>query len=910
MTILTIILASLLGGSINFKTLPVEESGTNINTLCQDALGRIWMGGNDGIVRYDGNRFEHFSNGIKPETYIPDNSVYEIICDSDGTIWVAHISGLSRYDSSSNTFTDYPTPSGPVSKIIELSSDRLLVIVGDRLWIFNITEETYTRDGIPDILFIQSITSVRKDSDYIYIGTKNGRLFSCSLKMDKVNEWNTDKLKEKITCILEDSDSNIWVGTEGAGLWRVSRLDNTCIRHKDSAENRINDTGVIKVLYIDESGALWMGTKKGLKILQNEQMHLYQHSNTYGTIPHDSVGAILSDKQGTIWLGTYYGGVCYYSPNTSSFRQISLNSTNGTIYGNIMSDIVEDKDGSLLIGTNSGGLIRLSADGKIQNIKSKSGEDNQLDVKCIFISPYTGRTYVGADRAELFFLDKTTNRLKPMSSDSPKSSYAIEDNKKNGFFIGAFDGLYEYNEIIGRFTRIYFTGDNTNIKSLKLDSQGVLWIGKKNGLTAIHKDDARLLELPEQLSSVKYAEIITEDSTGKIWIGSRNGLHCYNPKDGKVVSYTEKDGLPQHTIHGIEEDSYGALWISTDRGLCRFNPVSGEKLTFTTSDGLLDNRFTTYAHTSTKDGKLCFGSINGIVIFDPGNISLERKTMPPVICGMEVNGIWNGIPRERVILEPRERSVTFTFSSPDYVSERNGRFLYKLEGLDTDWTISSMEWKATYQNLPSGEYIFRVRYIDSSGKESQETDCIYLKIKEFWYKTTAAVVIYTIVFLFLALFLINYLVSQKEKKYKDKMDQFRSKILHDFSLEFRNQNSPKSITEVPRNFDESDEKFMRHAMKVVRENMDNAEFSIDDFAAKLFMSRSNLNLKVKALFGVSPLELIKTVRFNEACRLLQEKKHTMTEISEMVGFTTSSYFTSAFKKFMGCTPSDYIKKNN
>ena len=120
-----------------------------------------------------------------------------------------------------------------------------------------------------------------------------------------------------------------------------------------------------------------------------------------------------------------------------------------------MSDIVEDKDGSLLIGTNSGGLIRLSADGKIQNIKSKSGEDNQLDVKCIFISPYTGRTYVGADRAELFFLDKTTNRLKPMSSDSPKSSYAIEDNKKNGFFIGAFDGLYEYNEIIGRFTRIY-----------------------------------------------------------------------------------------------------------------------------------------------------------------------------------------------------------------------------------------------------------------------------------------------------------------------------------------------------------------------------------------------------------------------------------------------------------------------
>ena len=141
------------------------------------------------------------------------------------------------------------------------------------------------------------------------------------------------------------------------------------------------------------------------------------------------------------------------------------------------------------------------------------------------------------------------------------------------------------------------------------------------------------------------------------------------------------------------------------------------------------------------------------------------------------------------------------------------------------------------------------------------------------------------------------------------MDEFRNKILHDFSLEFRNQNSSDTKAETPRNFDESDEKFMRHAMKIVRENMANASFSVDDFAKAMFMSRSNLNLKVKALFGVAPLELIKTVRFNEACRLLQEKKHTMTEISEMVGFTTSSYFTSAFKRFIGCTPSEYLKKN-
>ena len=164
----------------------------------------------------------------------------------------------------------------------------------------------------------------------------------------------------------------------------------------------------------------------------------------------------------------------------------------------------------------------------------------------------------------------------------------------------------------------------------------------------------------------------------------------------------------------------------------------------------------------------------------------------------------------------------------------------------------------------------------------------------------------------LVILLINWLVSKKEKKYKHKMEVFRNKILHDFSLEFRSQNNSDSKTdkdESPRKFDESDEKFMRNVMEIVRDNMDNAEFSVDDLAAKIFMSRSNLNIKVKALFGVSPLELIKTVRFNEACRLLRERKHTMAEISDMVGFTTSSYFTSAFKRFMGCTPSEYVKNN-
>lgn len=913
MTILTVILSSLLVSSINFKTLPIEESGTNINAICQDDLGRIWIGGADGLVRYDGHRYEHFSNNIRHDEFVPDNSVYDIICGSNGTIWVAHISGLSRYDIQTNTFKNYTSHDENVNCILEITGKDLLTISGDKLWRFDTEKGKFSKDGIPDELYNQNIGSISKDEEHIYIGTKGGRLYRCSLHLDDLHELNTDNLNGKISCILKDKSDALWIGTDGEGLWKLSLTENTCERFRDAKASNNSSEETIKALCFDEDGTLWIGTKKGLKILHEDHLHVYHHDSRPGSIPHDSVGEIFSDKQGTMWLGTYYGGICYYTAYSSSFRHIVLKSDYGQIYGSIISDIVEDTDGSFWIGTNSGGLIHLFPDGKMEKVIEGSNEDNQLDVKSIFISPYSGYIYIGADRSELYVLNPKNRKLSEFEHECAKSCYAIEDNRENGFYIGTAEGLYEYNEKTGEISKIYFTGDNSNIKSLKLDYNGILWIGKKNGVTAINTDDASLLNLPESISSIKYADVIMQDSKGKIWIGSRHGLHSYDLKTGKTATLSEKDGLPNHVIHGIEEDKNGILWISTDRGLCRFNQATGDKLTFTTSDGLLDNRFTTYAHCTTKEGFLCFGSVNGIIMFDPDNISLDRKTMAPVICGMEVNGSWHGLPKEKMIMEPDESNITFMFTSPDYVSENNGRFYYKLEGYDADWIVAGMDRKASYNNLSHGEYTFKVRYVDSTGKESEDTVSVNFTIEAYWYNTTTAMIIYIVIALFLIIILINWQVSQKEKKYEHKMQQFRNKILHDFSLEFRNQNSSDGSVqdeETPLDFDESDEKFMRNAMKVVRDNLDNADFSVDDFASKMFMSRSNLNLKVKALFGVSPLELIKTVRFNEACRLLQAKKHTMTEISEMVGFTTSSYFTSAFKRFMGCTPSEYVKKNS
>ena len=115
---------------------------------------------------------------------------------------------------------------------------------------------------------------------------------------------------------------------------------------------------------------------------------------------------------------------------------------------------------------------------------------------------------------------------------------------------------------------------------------------------------------------------------------------------------------------------------------------------------------------------------------------------------------------------------------------------------------------------------------------------------------------------------------------------------------------PEKIT-----FNRADEELLKQAIDIVEKNLDNSEFSIQEFADGMGMSRSNLHMKLKAITGESALEFIRKIRFREACRMLREGQYSISEISYKVGFSTPSYFATSFKKHFGCLPSEYVKGN-
>lgn len=114
---------------------------------------------------------------------------------------------------------------------------------------------------------------------------------------------------------------------------------------------------------------------------------------------------------------------------------------------------------------------------------------------------------------------------------------------------------------------------------------------------------------------------------------------------------------------------------------------------------------------------------------------------------------------------------------------------------------------------------------------------------------------------------------------------------------------PEKIT-----FNAIDEELLKRAVKIVEENMDNIEFSTDKFAQKMNMSRSNLHLKLKAITGESAIDFIRKVRFKKATELLKGGRYTVSEVSSMIGFNSPSYFATCFKKYVGCLPTEYMKK--
>jgi two-component sensor histidine kinase len=287
------------------------------------------------------------------------------------------------------------------------------------------------------------------------------------------------------------------------------------------------------------------------------------------------------------------------------------------------------------------------------------------------------------------FVSNLANPEASKSGVAVNQAYCIEPLKDHRLLVGTVTGLAEYVVRSNEFHKYSFVFLN------------------------------RFL-LGHRVYSVHYS------STGSVYAGTGSSgvfRSVFNAVNGEITDFElveTSPPLPDQTIYAIEEDDQGMIWMSTNKGLIRLNPANDHITIFDRSDGLQDDEFNIGASFKDSSGYLYFGGINGFNRFNPSEITVQRE--PPILNLTDIHitntpvsfdPAYFDIPE--LVLGHDDHSVDFEFSNMDLVSPKRGHYKYMLENFDESWIDIGSRNTATFTNLPSGEYTFRVVGANADG---------------------------------------------------------------------------------------------------------------------------------------------------------------------------------------------------
>jgi signal transduction histidine kinase/ligand-binding sensor domain-containing protein/DNA-binding response OmpR family regulator len=752
-----------------FRNISVDKglSQSTVFAIKQDSLGFIWMATQDGLNRYDSKGFRVYRPLEGEKNGLQSHYIRSLFIDHKGSMWVGGNQGISRYNYAADNFVNYKLPRSLgewyVSSITEDAQHNIwaTTIAGG---IFKLTAGA---DQFKPVNFnalqhgIKKISYISAWNKDILIGTEVG-LFKLAEQSHYLTKLNLGVDKPAVNEVYIDEE-NFWVATEGNGLIKYETLNGktTFFTHQ-AGKNSIADNNV-RCIGKDVEGNMWLGTFKGLSVFNLSNLtfdnYFHQISQPY-TISQNSVRCIYQDKQKAMWLGTYYGGVNYYHRNDIKFNLLSQNTGKTSLNDEVIGVIKQDEKGNFWIGTNDKGLNywnrNTSTISYFSNQENNANSLSSNNVKAIAFDG-AGNVLVGTHNGGLNALNPNSGTVKRYRHDenNPNSIagdlvYSILKDYKGRIWIGTRSGLDQFHPETQSFTHIHLDKAGKRLTSdditfLFEDSQHRIWIGTTNGVTLFYPDNILFGTTVNGKESEDIVNCITEDKKHRIWMGTREGLSLYDETQQSFISFKARKDFVKGTIYGIQPDDDGNLWISTNSGLIKFNSDKGLKQTFDESDGLQNNQFNEYSFYKAKDGMLLFGGIKGISYFYPSMVNQQPLSLSLTFTGLEVfnktvavgdgTDILQGYIDQAGTLElgPEFKQFSILFNTFNYISANRTQYYYKLAGIDNDW-LKTSDIKVSYNNLPPGKYTFMIKAVGPNGEVSPVRE---LKISMLppWYRT-------------------------------------------------------------------------------------------------------------------------------------------------------------------------------
>jgi ligand-binding sensor domain-containing protein/two-component sensor histidine kinase len=686
--------------------------------------GYLWLGTQDGLVRWDGLSSTTFN---KKNTPIFRNHVIQALLeDHDGNLWIG-TEGGGLYRHRNGEFTLFSTENG---------------LTNNRVWALR-----ESRDGAVWVGTSSGVTCIR-NGKAVGFGTSAGV---------------TDK---PVQAILEDRNGRILIGTYGDGVYRFESAAGRFIRME------VGSNPFVWSLLEDRDGCLWIGTRDGIERFKDGAPHPLP-----GNLRGMTVFAISQTGAGDFYASTDTGGVFRFDGH--AFKQST--DQNG-LPGNYIHCVEEDRDGNVWAG-GLNGLVRLFRP-KVLSLGVRRGLNGEMTQS--LAEGGDGRVWIGTENGLNLFRNGVFETSPYAAAVGKHPVYGLLEEADGTLWVATKGaGLFRFQATgTTRYTKKELGGDV--VFSVLKSRDGILWVGTwGGGLVRFINGHPERITQAQGLKS-DFVAALAEASDGSLWVVAKEGVSRYF--NGAFTNFEPAQGLPESEIYAVLPLPNGDVWLASDGGgLCRyrngrfdvvtsadglasdsiFNLVtddrgalwcSGSQGIFRTPLAQLDERIarrntvvtsTAYGLAEgmeseycvggsqstairTRDGRLWFATTKGAVVADPRE--LEANSPPPMVHleGVVINDRVEKA-RDGMVIEAGVNRLMFNFVGLDLRMPEKVRYRYKLEGFDPDWIDGANRKFAVYTNLPPAKYRFRVIATNGDGIWNQVGDGVaFVKAPRFF----------------------------------------------------------------------------------------------------------------------------------------------------------------------------------
>jgi ligand-binding sensor domain-containing protein len=746
------------------------------------------LGTSTDLARYNGFEFESNPTGDS----LPSDFVRISYQDSEGRLWFGHNNGsISVLENNKLTIIDNKEIRTRITGIapdnegnILISSQQQLLIVDKDLNTI-IHEENITSSAITSI----AVT----DQNELLVGTFQGLYsFRYSTGSEPAQNSRIRGIPEvAVSDIRSLGDKGIFVGTRGQGLFHMVKEDNGVFNITNIVGDQGLGSATVETVYLDDDDNIWAGTMgqgvfKISGLFDNDGKYNVTRYTTANGLPANIVYGVFQDTEGNYWFNTNNGLSMLKDESFSFLRSFD------EPFGNNVLSVYSDNENIWLGGES--GLLRISADNSENQFFFSTGRGLPFDMVTAVTSCSDKNIWIGTSSSGIYKIGFGDERATAYHVSANSLDNIINDLEYNNGYLRAAtsNGVLEFN-LQTNERKHYTTNEglpHNFIRDIFTDEDGTTWIAtRSNGLVDIEdRRSARITSAELDFVAVR------QDHNGKLWTAtSGNGILKIG--NDSIVQLTTDEGMHANFCYSMIVDSSGDIWVGHRLGVSRINPVSYLVRTYGTKNSIRGD-FNYNSSYINPEGVLQFGTTEGLVMFDPSRERVHHVPPRLDITSIQISDEEYDITGQ-LALPYGSYKVRIEFIGLNYSNPEGVRYQYKLEGYDLDWSDLSEFRFAYYPRLDDGNFKFLLRAINEEGISTETPLSLVITIDKpiwkKWYFFVFVIVMGGLIFFIIVKIRERNLKLEKERIEKELAIRTREVIEQKAEIEHKNKDITDSI---------------------------------------------------------------------------------------------------------------------